>query len=94
MLPRVIDTHFHCFIGFGFDEDPAWFDWFHKYRNSMADKTLETELIPRLKDQGVVTKLGMVTALKGSVLLLFILMVFCDFPGFEFHLLFVVVLIS
>ena len=56
----VTQSYFHYFTGFGFDEDPAWFDWFHKYRNSMADKTLETELIPRLKDQGVVTKLGMV----------------------------------
>ena len=29
----------------------------------MADNTIETELIPRLKDQGVVSKLGMFYAL-------------------------------
>lgn len=43
--------------GFGFEEEPTWFEWFKNYRATMADHALETELIPRLTDQGIIPKL-------------------------------------
>ena len=46
--------------GFGFEEEPTWFEWFKNYRATMADHALETELIPRLTDQGIIPKLGKV----------------------------------
>lgn len=43
--------------GFVYDEDPTWYDWFHDFRNAVVDPTLDQELIPLIKEAGMIPKL-------------------------------------
>ena len=46
------------FLGYEYEEEPKWFDWFDGYRATTCDYTVDHEIIPRLKEQEVISKLG------------------------------------
>ena len=52
-------TRYCVSSGFGYAEDQHFFNWQVDYKGHITDVTLDETIIPILKQQGIVSKLGM-----------------------------------
>ena len=58
---------FYIFPGFGYGEDQHFFNWHVDYKGHVTDVTLDETIIPILKQQGIVSELGILALLDGEV---------------------------